>query len=336
MHDDIVKVCDREDLTADEVAGLFTPLMRGELDDVSLTALLVGLKAKGETPEEIAGAARALIDDAASFPSPDLRFADSCGTGGDGAGTVNVSTAVAFTAAAAGLPIAKHGNRSVSSRCGSADVLESLGVRLEASPDTMRRALDAAGVCFLFAPNYHAGVRHAMPVRRALSMRTLLNLLGPLVNPARPQVQLIGVYDPALVETVARTCGLLGVEDALVVHGAGLDEIALHGPTDAALLRDGEVTRLTLRPEDAGVKPAPLDALAGGDPQQNAAWLERALAGDAPRAHLDAIALNAGALLWTARRVDTLQDGVIGALETLATGAPLARLRALAEISRDD
>lgn len=317
-----------------ETRALFGAIMAGDLTEVDIAALLGAFKARGETPEEIAGAAQALRDNATPFPRPDYPFADTCGTGGDGVGSLNISTAVAVLSAEMGLPVAKHGNRSVSSRCGSADVLEQLGVRLDAPPAISRRCLDETGLCFLFAPQYHPGVRHAMPVRRALRTRTLFNLLGPLANPATPPIQLMGVYDPRLVRPIAETLGKLGCHAALVVHGAGMDEIALHGPTTAALWRDGSVAELELTPEEAGVPRRPVDALAGGDPAENAQWLGQALAGRAPDAHLDAIAINAGALAWIAGLADDLGSGTTLARETLATGGAAERLARWAEASQ--
>lgn len=335
MNHVIDQLCAGRHLDAVHTHQLFGRLMAGELNEPQIAALLVAFKAKGETPEEIAGAARALREAATPFASPDYLFADTCGTGGDGQHTVNISTAVAFVAAAMGIPVAKHGNRSVSSKCGSADVLEACGVRLDPTPEVARRCLDDAGVCFLFAPRYHAGVRHAMPVRRALGTRTMFNLLGPLANPARPPVQIMGVYDPALCAPLARTLGLLGCDAALVVHGSGLDELAIHGETTAALYRNGGVVELTLCPEEAGLERHPLDALRGGEPEENAAWLQRTLAGDGERAHKAAIALNAGALAMITGKAELLSDGVSAALEVLETDAPLAVLRRLAEVSHE-
>lgn len=329
-------ICAGRDLSAADAEALFRDIVGGAVAEVHLAALLVALKAKGETPAEIAGAARALRAAAAPFAAPDYLYADCCGTGGDGAGTVNLSTAAAFVAAAGGVPVAKHGNRSVSSRCGSADVLEALGARIDAPAEVSRRALDEVGFCFLLAPQYHAGLRHAMPVRRALGVRTIMNLLGPLVNPSAPPLQLMGIYDPALCAPAARTLGLLGCQAALVVHGAGIDEVALHGPTRAALLRGGEVEELTITPEDAGLGPAPLTALRGGGPGENAAWLGRALSGDAPRAHLDAIAVNAGALLWLAGKADGLRAGTQAALAILEAGLGRARLDRFVAITREE
>ena len=322
----IEALCRGVHLSADEAEAVFRDVVHGAVSEIELAALLVALKAKGETPDEVAGAARALWGAAVAFDRPDYLFADSCGTGGDGQGTINVSTAVAFVSAEAGLPVAKHGNRAVSSRSGSADVLDALGARVELSPEAARRALDDERFCFLFAPQYHAGLRHAMGVRRALGVRTVMNLLGPLVNPARPPVQLMGVYDPGRVASVARTLGLLGCRSALVVHGSGLDEIALHGPTTAARLHDGDVTEIELRPEDAGVAPAPIEALGGGTPAENAASLVAVLQGRGTPAHTRAVAINAGALLWIAGKAESLREGTAAALDVIARGHAHERL----------
>lgn len=316
----IESLCAGNDLSADHAEAVFLGVVRGELSEPLLVALLVALKAKGETPNEVAGAARAFSRHALPFERPAYRFADCCGTGGDGHGTINLSTAAAFVAAEAGLPIAKHGSRSVSSRSGSADVIEALGARIDLPPPAARALLDEVGVTFLFGQGYHAGMRHAVAARRALGMRTMMNLIGPLVNPARPPVQLLGVYDPALIEPMAHTLDLLGCETALVVHGGGLDEIALHAPTRAALLRKGAIETIELTPEAAGVKPAPIEALRGGSPERNAAYLRSALQGRAPDAHRDAIAINAGALLWLAGRAANLREGTQAALAALASG----------------
>jgi len=324
------------DLTRAGARTVFEALVQGELEPVVIAAMIMALKCKGEQPEEIAGAAEALRGAALPFPKPTYGYADNCGTGGDGMHTVNISTAGAFIAAELGVPVAKHGNRSVSSRCGSADVLEACGVKLQPSPEVARRCLDEVGLCFLMAPQYHAGLRHAVPVRRALRTRTMFNLLGPLVNPATPPWQVMGVYDPRLCEPLARTLGLLGCEVALVVHGSGLDEIALHGPTTAARLYKGHVDVLTLVPEDAGVTRAPIEALAGGDPDDNARWLRQFLAGDAPRAHAEAVALNVGALVWSVGRSPTLEEGVAQALDTIRSGRAAHRLDALARLSHGE
>ncbi|HEV2816674.1 MAG TPA: anthranilate phosphoribosyltransferase [Allosphingosinicella sp.] len=322
-----------ESLSQSQAERLFEALVEGRLDEPAIAAMLIALRIRGETSDELIGAARALRAADAPFDRPDYLFADSCGTGGDGAGTINLSTAVAFVAAAAGLPVAKHGNRSVTSRCGSADVLERLGVKLDAPAGVSRRALDEIGLCFLFAPQYHPGLRHAGPVRRALGVRTIMNVLGPCVNPAEPRVQLLGVAEERLLEPVALTLAALGVERAMVVHGAGLDEVALHGGTEAVRLAGGALERLTIAPEDAGFERAPLARIQGGGPEENAERLKALLYGYGTAAEKQAVALNAGALLFTAGKADSLRAGAQTALAILGTGAGYRLLQALVEIS---
>ncbi len=329
------KLCAGRALSQDESRGLFEGVMRGECPPATLAALLVALRIKGEHSDEIAGAAAAMRASALPFPRPDYAFADCCGTGGDGAGTLNVSTAVAFVLAACGLPVAKHGNRAVSSRAGSADVLEALGMKLGIAPNNARRMLDETGFCFLFAPQYHAGVRHAMPVRRELATRTLFNLLGPLSHPAAPPLQLLGVYDAGLCRTVAMTLRQLGCRTALVVNG-GIDEIALHGPTQVAHLHDGEIDTFVIDPRDAGLEPQPLDALAGGDAAFNATVLRRLLGGEDNGAFADAVALNAGAMLWACGRAANLRDACAFVREAIASGRALERLEHAVEISHGE
>jgi anthranilate phosphoribosyltransferase len=323
----------RRPLTREESAATFGRLVSGEFGEAETAAILAGLKTRGETPEVMAGAVQALLASAVPFPRPPYAYADCCGTGGDGAGTVNISTAAAFVAAEIGVPVAKTGNRSVSSRCGSADVLERLGVKLDPAPDVGRRCLDEAGVCFVFAPQYHPGVRHAAPVRRALGVRTVFNLVGPIANAARPPWQMMGIYDPALCEPAARTLQLIGREIALVVHGDGVDEVALHATTTGVLLRDGAIREITISPEDAGLRRAPVEALAGGDPEANAEWLVSLLEGRGPDVHRDAVALNAGTLAWVVGRTDTLAQAVALARAAIAGGGGAKRLGRLAELS---
>jgi anthranilate phosphoribosyltransferase len=318
-------------LSEGEAEALFGEIVAGRLPEPAIAAMLIALRLKGETAEELTGAARALRAADADFPSPDYLFADSCGTGGDGSASINVSTAVAFAAAAAGLPVAKHGNRSVTSRCGSADVLEQLGARLDVGADVSRRALDETGICFLFAPLYHPGLRHAGPVRRMLKVRTIMNMLGPCVNPAEPKVQLLGVADPALLEPVARTLAALGVERALVVHGSGLDEIALHGETLAVRVEGGALEPLTISPEDAGLERRPVQVLRGGGPEENAERLKALLMGYGLAAETEVVALNTGALLLTAGLAPDLREGVGMALQALASGEAYRRLKLFVE-----
>jgi anthranilate phosphoribosyltransferase len=322
-----------DDLSESESEALFTLIVEGSLVEPSIAAMLIALRFKGETADEMIGAARALRRADADFERPDYLYADTCGTGGDGSSLINVSTAVAFVAAAAGLPVAKHGNRSVTSPCGSADVLEKLGVKLDVSAQVSRRALDETGVCFLLAPLYHPGLRHAAPIRRALKVRTIMNLLGPCLNPAEPQVQLLGVSEARHLEPVAKTLASLGVTNALVVHGSGIDEIALHGETQAVRVSGDGFEALTMTPEDAGLQRRPLQALKGGGPDENAARMTALLKGEGADAEIDAVALNAGALLMTAGVAADLKDGVKRAKDALASGEPYRILRRLGEIS---
>ncbi|MCC5878708.1 MAG: anthranilate phosphoribosyltransferase [Idiomarina sp.] len=300
---------------------LFSHLICGQLTDAQIAGMLMAMKIRGETPTEIAGAAKALRAAAKPFPRPDYPIADTCGTGGDGSNTINISTAAAIVASSMGIAVAKHGNRSVSSRSGSADVLESMRIPLDGTPDQARAMLDTYKFCFLFAPHYHPGFKHAMPARQELKTRTLFNLLGPLINPARPQVQLLGVYRPELCRPIAETLQLLGCERAMVVHGSGLDELALHGPTRVVEVNGDEMTDYTLNPQDFGVQDAPVSELRGGDADLNARLLRAVFNGQGPKAHRDAIAMNVAALLLMSGRCKTLTEGTQQAQEHLASGA---------------
>jgi anthranilate phosphoribosyltransferase len=314
------KLLTGEDLPSEDARHLFERLVMGKLEPAEIAGMLIALRMKGETAEEMIGAARALSAAALPFERPDYLFADCCGTGGDGSGLINVSTAAAFAAAACGLPIAKHGNRSVSSRCGSADVLEALGGKIDVPPQAARKHLDQTGFCFLFAPAYHPGMKHAALVRRQLSVRTVMNLLGPCINPARPPVQLLGVADPKMLRRIAQTLDAMGVEQALVVHGSGLDEVALHGETRAIRLSHGAMTEIELTPEEAGMERASLSVVTGGGPEENAARLRVLLTGGGAPAENDIVALNAGALLLTAGKAGSLKDGAGMAREALLSG----------------
>jgi anthranilate phosphoribosyltransferase len=280
------------------------------------------------------GAARALTAAALPFDRPDYLYADCCGTGGDGSGLINVSTATAFVAVACGLAVAKHGNRSVSSRCGSADVLEAVGAKIELSPAKARQILDETGFCFLFAPAYHPGMKHAALVRRQLEVRTIMNLLGPCINPARPPVQLLGVADPKMLRRIAQTLAAMGVKEALVVHGSGLDEVALHGETRAVRLSDGEMHELQITPEDAGLERAPLKVVSGGDVEENAARLKALLAGRAAGPDEDIVILNTAALLLTAGMAGTLRECAGLARDAIASGRAIQALDQFVEASR--
>jgi anthranilate phosphoribosyltransferase len=330
---EVLEALSRRSLSREESSATFRRFVGGEYSEVEMAAVLAALKTRGETPEVMAGAVEALLASAVPFPQPDYSYADCCGTGGDGSGTVNISTAAAFLAAELGIPMAKAGNRSVSSRCGSADLLERVGVKLDPAPEVSRRCLDEIGVCFVFAPQYHPGVRHAAPVRKSLGVRTVFNLVGPIANAARPPWQMMGIYDPALCEPAARTLQLLGRRVALVLHGSGLDEVALHGPTTGVLVRDAELRHITITPSEAGLRSASIEALAGAGPEENAAWLLALLEGKGMDAHADAVALNAGTLAWATGHAPTLRAAVTLAREALAGGGGRKRLERLVELS---
>ena len=322
-----------EDLSIEDAEHLFERLVLGRLEPAETAGILIALRMKGETAEEMVGIARGLSAAAKPFERPDYLFADCCGTGGDGSGLINVSTAVAFVAAAAGLPVAKHGNRSISSRCGSADVLEALGAKIDLDPKRAREVLDDTGFTFLFAPAFHPGMKHAALVRKQLQVRTVMNLLGPCINPARPPVQLLGVADPKMLRRIAQTLDATGVNEALVVHGSGLDEVALHGETRALRLSEGQISEIMITPEDAGLERAPLAGVTGADVKENAARFRVLLNGGGNRAEQDITILNTAALLWTAGRSETLREGADEARDTLLSGQAGALLDRFIEAS---
>ncbi|MGC1168566.1 MAG: anthranilate phosphoribosyltransferase, partial [Candidatus Acidiferrales bacterium] len=320
--------------------------LSGNADDVRIAAFLAALRFKGETVDEVVGFAKAMRRHAVPiFPPgtqrPDEVIVDTCGTGGDERGTFNVSTAAAFVVAGAGVRVAKHGNRSTSSRCGSADVLEALGVKVELAPERVAQAIEQIGIGFLYAPAMHSATRHATRARRELRMRTVFNLLGPLTNPAGASAQVVGVYDGGLIELVARALGELGVSRAFVVHGAdGLDEISISGETFVAELRDGAVRTFTVLPEDFGLRRAPLEAIRGGDAQYNAGIthkvLGRSLLYREHGPHRDIVLANSAAALVAAGRATDFLDGVRLAQESIDSGAAREKLEALVEFSQSE
>ncbi|MGC3834385.1 anthranilate phosphoribosyltransferase [Moritella viscosa] len=317
-------------LTLEESETLFTAVVLGEMDPIVLSSVLTALKIRGEQPDEIAGAAQALLAAALPFPAVESRHADCCGTGGDNMNTINISTTAAFVAAACGLKMTKHGNRSVSSKSGSSDLLEAFGINLTQTPEQAKACLDELGICFLFAPQYHAGIRHAIPVRQALKTRTIFNVLGPLLNPTRPQVQLMGVYDECLIRPIAETMDKLGVQRALVVHGSGLDEIALHGETKVAELNNGMITEFTISPADFGVERYDVAELRGGDAAENKVIIERLLSGNGTDAQKAAVAINVSALLVVAEIATDFKHGTELAMAAIDDGRALALILQLA------
>ncbi|MCX2960208.1 anthranilate phosphoribosyltransferase [Rodentibacter caecimuris] len=319
-------------LSNSESSMLFNGIMQGEFGNEQIAAMLIALKVRGVTVEEISGAVAASLQNAKSFPRPDYPFADIVGTGGDGQNTINISTASCIVAAAMGVKVAKHGNRSVSSQSGASDVLTALNVNINISPETARQALDEIGVCFLFAQQYHSGFRYVAPVRAALKTRTIFNILGPLINPARPNYNLLGVYTPELVKTYAETAVALGHQHSFVVHGSGLDEVALHGETQVAEVKDGKIEYFTLTPEDFGLKMQSLESLRGSEPQENAKILTALLQGSGKPEQANAIAANT-ALLLKLFGYNDLKQNTQNVLETLASGKAFETLQKLTKYS---
>jgi anthranilate phosphoribosyltransferase len=323
-----------DEVPAAELEAAFEAIARGEASPVRIAALLVALRTKGETVAEIAAAARALRRFAETAPLDDPRTVDTCGTGGDGAGTFNISTTAAFVVAGAGVPVAKHGNRAASSRAGSFDVLEALGVAADVPVADAARLLREVGIGPFFARRAHPAMRHVAAVRAELPIRTVMNCLGPLLSPVGAKRQLVGVYERGLVEPLAQVLAALGSERALVVHGAdGLDEITLTGPTFAASLEGGAVRALQLEPGAFGIATASAAALAGGDAAENARITRAVLEGE-PGPRQDVVVLNAGAALWVAGAAPDLAAGVALARRSIASGAAKAKLAALVEASR--
>lgn len=334
IQEAIRKAVEGVHLTEDEAAAAMEAIMEGEATPAQIAAFITALRIKGETVDEIAGCARVMREKAAKITPRRTPLVDTCGTGGDDANTFNISTAAAFVAAAAGAAVAKHGNRSVSSRCGSADVLEALGVRIDLTPDAVRECIDQVGIGFLFAPLFHSGMRHAVGPRKEIGIRSVFNVLGPLTNPASAQAQVVGVYDAALTEPLARVLGRLSVREAYVVHGQPrLDEISISGETQVSHLKDGEVHTFRIRPEDAGLKTWPAETIAGGDAQHNAAIIRSVLKGkEGPQR--DVVLLNAAAALLVAGLAKDLMDGVARAAESIDRGRAYEKLEALIEFTR--
>ena len=315
-------------LSTSESTALFNVVIQGELSNEQIAAMLIALKVRGANTEEITGAVAASLQNAKAFPHPNYPFADIVGTGGDGQNTINISTASAIVAASMGAKVAKHGNRSVSSKSGASDVLTALGVNVNVTPEQARQALDEIGVCFLFAQQYHSGFRHVAPVRAALKTRTIFNILGPLINPARPTYHLLGVYAPELVKTYAETAVALEHQHSFVVHGSGLDEVALHGETQVAEIKNGKIEYFTLTPEDFGLKTQSLESLRGGEPQENAQMLTALLQGKGKSEHANAVAANT-ALLLKLFGHDDLKQNVQNVLAHLASGKAFETLQKL-------
>jgi anthranilate phosphoribosyltransferase len=340
----------RESLSREEARAVMTEIFSGSATDAQIAALLVALHMKGETVEEIVGCAEAIRAAADPLPihepvTPTVSSAerdtlpdtlvDTCGTGGDACGTFNISTATAFVVAGTGVRVAKHGNRSLSSRCGSADVMEALGVKISLPSAVLATCLEEVGIVFLFAPTMHSAMKYVQPARRELRLRTIFNLLGPLTNPAHASAQVVGVYSLDLVEKLAEALSMLGLHRALVVHGLdGLDEITITGPTRVAEVRDGNVRTYEVTPEEFGMKRARLEDISGGDAETNAAIIREVLAGSkSPRR--DVVLLNAAAALVAAGKFDHLGDALPLAAQSIDSGAAAAKLEALVQFTNN-
>lgn len=334
MQDILALLADGKNLPHDTAVRAFQVIMNGGATPAQMAAFMMGLRMKGETVDEIAAGAYAMRVKAQRFKAP-AGAIDTCGTGGDARGTYNISTAVAFVLAACGIPVVKHGNRSVSSQSGSADVLAVLGVNVNAETTVLERCLEKCGICFLMAPRFHPAMRHVAPVRQEMGMRTVFNLLGPLSNPAAPSFQLLGVYSPTLVEPLANVLRTLGTQAAWVVHGSdGMDELSLSGPSKVAELRNGEVRVFEVTPEEAGLTHAPIEDLKGKTPDFNATALTRALSG-METAYRNAVVYNAAAGLLIAGKVADLKAGATMAKDAIDTGRAHATLKKMIEVSNE-
>jgi anthranilate phosphoribosyltransferase len=331
----IAKVAGGGRLTQDEARAAFDTIMSGGATPVQIGAFLTGLRVRGETVDEIAGAVSTMRAKMARVEAPPNAM-DVVGTGGDGSGSYNISTTSAFVVAGAGVPVAKHGNRALSSKSGAADTLSALGVKIDLAADAIGRCIREAGIGFMFAPNHHAAMKHVGPARAELGFRTVFNLLGPLSNPAGVKRYLLGVFSPDWVEPLARVLADLGAESAWVVHGSGgLDELSPAGDSKVAILKDGRVTVVTITPEDAGLKRAPVAEIKGGDAATNAAALRNVLKDGrgANGAYRDTVLLNAGAALVVAGLAGDLREGATLAAEIIAEGKAASRIDRLVAVS---
>ena len=329
-----------QSLSREEARAVMAEVLTGKCTEAQIAGLLVALHMKGETVEEIVGFAEAIRAAAAPLPAPQNStldvsdterdaLVDTCGTGGDASGTFNISTATALVVAGAGVRVAKHGNRSLTSKCGSADVMEALGVNITLSPERLAACLQEVGIAFLFAPAMHSAMKFVQPARRELKLRTVFNLLGPLTNPAHASAQVVGVYSADLVEKLAEALSMLGLHRALVVHGAdGLDEITITGATRIAEVREGNVRSYEVTPEEFGMTRATLKAISGGDAAENAAIIRQVLDGRKSPRH-DVVLLNAAAALVAAGKADLLSEAIPLAAQSIDSGAARAKLEAL-------
>jgi anthranilate phosphoribosyltransferase len=335
MEATLKKLYGGEDLSFDETRKVLGAIMAGGMEHDDIARILLALKEKGETPSEIAGAARALQDAALPVKCDRRPLLDTCGTGGDGSGSINISTTAAIALAASGVAVAKHGNRAISSKSGSADVLEALGVKLDLEPASNEKLLEELGIAFMFAPRYHRAMKEVMPVRQKLATKTIFNIIGPLSNPARPSAQVLGVSTEDLLLPMAQALRDMKLERAFVVHGAGMDELGLHGTNRIVKLEGGKLYELDLAPADLGVEPIDPAELAGGDAETNAAILREIIGGRDTGARAQAVAINVGAGLILAGHEKGWSAAYERSMDILASGAAEGLLKRWAEASKD-
>lgn len=330
------KVVEGKNLDENEMIEAMTDIMEGKVPESILASFLTALKLKGESVEEITGGAKVMRAKASTIDLGDLYTIDTCGTGGDASNTYNISTASTFIAAAMGVPVVKHGNRSVSSKSGSADVLENLGADITLNPKEVKECVERCGLGFFFAPTFHSAMKHAIGVRRALKFRTIFNILGPLTNPANAKGQVLGVFDPDLTEPLARVLKNLGLERALVVHGMdGMDEISITDVTKVTELKEGEIKTYFVSPEKFGIKRAKKEDLEGGTPSENAKLIKDILSGKVKGAKLDILLVNAGAALYVGKKAESVTEGIKIARETINSGKALAKLEEFIATTKD-
>jgi len=329
MKDILSGVVSGKNMSREDAENAIKTIMSGQSNDIEIAALLTGLKIKGETPEEIAAFAKVMREYALRIePKVSGNLVDMCGTGGDKSNTFNISTTAMFIVAGAGIPVAKHGNRAMTSKCGSADVLEALGIDLSTDLQKIRRSIEVVGIGFMFAPMHHSATKHVMPVRKALGYRTIFNILGPLTNPASAKAQLMGVYDRSLTEKLAQVFGILGLENAMVVHGEpGLDELSTVGNTRVSELKEGKVNTYYVRPEDFGLQKASMSDILGGTPHENATILRSILNCSDTGARRDITLLNAAAGIVIGGKAESLKDGLILAEKVLDDGKAEKKLQ---------
>jgi len=332
IQEAISKLIEAKDLSLDEAEGVMNEIMSGSATDAQIAGFLVALRLKGESIEEITACAKVMREKASRIkPSNNSELVDVVGTGGDKSGTFNISTAAAFVVAGAGIPVAKHGNKSVSSKSGSADVLTSLGINIDLDPEKVEKCISEVGIGYMFAPKFHGAMKYAIGPRKELAVRTIFNILGPLTNPAEAPYELMGVFDEKLTEPLAEVLGNLGCKHALVVHGNGLDEITLAGETKVSEFKDGHVMTYNIKPTDFEIKIADLEEVKGGTPEENKEIILSVLKGDEKGAKRDVVLLNAGAAIYVSGKVDSIKKGVELAKDSIDSGKALEKLNQLVD-----